>query len=328
MTDKEYFADKEFLTNTMLGWILVSPQYFKKQISLLGLDKETTERYFVFGGAVHCRLLENKEFANRYFVSAANSPSNVVQKKFCTLLSVHKKIDDKSLVSAYKLSYSTEKMKEEDILKKAKELYETYSEYVSEQRNKGDKIELTSYEYDSILAIERNILFNARAKELLFSKNDTENNEFIIFFTFREIKFKSKIDRFIIDVENKTITIIDIKTHSPKREGSNLQKSFEKSFFEFNYDRQLYLYTTAVVSHFIEKYPEEDLSLYKIEQKIILIKANFDNEVLVINLDESILNSGEENFNKAFDMYNYYEANGYDKVFGLNSQGEITLFKK
>ena len=35
MTDKEYYSDKTMITNTMLGWLMVSAAYYKKMMDLM-----------------------------------------------------------------------------------------------------------------------------------------------------------------------------------------------------------------------------------------------------------------------------------------------------
>jgi len=322
MTDKEYFSDKEYLTNTMLGWISVGPKYFKKQLSLMGLDSGE-ESFYKFGSAVHCRILEPKEFSKRYFVLKAKAPTNAVQKKFCELLTSHNNKSDKSLITAYKLSYSASKMTDEAILKASKALYDEYDGYISEQRKSTGKISLTLSEYDKILAIERNIKTNKRAQELLNPKDGQDHfNEKVILYKFKNVKFKSKLDKFIIDTTNKIITLVDLKTHSSKREDVSLTESFKKAIDNYDYDRQLHVYTAALFGFIIENYPKENLEEYIFKHKIIVARSNFDNDVRIFDIDKTILERGEDKFNKLFKKYLYYEENGYDKDFDLNEEGE------
>lgn len=325
MDDKQYYSDKEYLTNTMIGWIIISAAYFKKQVSLMGLERDD-EKHFHFGSAVHCKLLEKKEFAKRFFVQTSKAPSNIVQKKFCSLLISNKKIDDKSLISAYKLSYSVAKQTNESILKSAKPLYEKYIDYIKQEKKGANKIALTVNEYERILSIERNVLNNKRAVELLKQyKNVESGNEAVFKYKINNYKFKSKLDRYIIDTIKKKIIVVDVKTHSTMKEDVNFTKSFKKAFDKYNYDRQLYVYMIALIDYFCNNYPEENFDDYDIEYKIIAIRSNFDNCVKVYNVDHDYILRGEEKLNKALELYKFYETEGYDKDFYTDNLGEELL---
>jgi hypothetical protein len=304
---------------------MVSAPYYKKMLDSITEEREEPS-YFIFGNAVHCRLLEKEKFAKRYFVSKAKAPSNAVQKKFCNMLSMHKKVDEKSIVSAYRLSYSTDKMAEKTLITKANALYTDWQGYISELQQGEGKIILSSTDYDRILAMERNILSNPRAKELLFNNKDVETyNELVIKYEFRGIKMKSKLDRFIINFKDKLITLADVKTHSSRKEDIALDKSFHEVIDVYNYDRQLYVYTVAIYAYLKEKYPDINFNEFKFDHKIITLRSNYSNDIKVFNIDESYLNSGEIKFNNALNRYNYYEKEGYNNDYDTNKFGEQTL---
>lgn len=317
MTDKEYYSDKTMLTNTMLGWIMAGPKYFKKQLSLIGLEKTDEESFLIFGNAVHCKLLEPNEFGNRYYVRRYDPPSNAVQKKFCSILISHKKkIDKKAKVMAYKLSYSAAKMSDEQIEAKANELFLNFKDHIIEQQSNPDKIELSKNDYTRILRISNNVKSHKRATELLSMRNSKSlftRNEMVIQFEIFGHKMKSKLDKFVIDFDKKEITLIDIKTHSSKSEEIGLSKSFSKSFFIYNYDRQLYVYTLALTSFFIKEFGDKyNIDEFSMHQKIIAIRSNFENDVTVFNISEDILLSGEAKFMEAIKAYEFYDEKGYD----------------
>lgn len=320
MTDKEYYSDITMISNTMLGWLSVGPKYYQRQLVLAGLEREDEASYFIFGNAVHCKLLEPKEFKSKYFIRRHDTPSNAVQKKFFSILITHNRSDKKALIMAYKMAYSVAKMTDDAILVKANNLYSVYKGYIRETQENTNKIELTKAESVRIQAIENNIKLHKRANELLSiskKKNIITETEKVIIFDYSDIKMKGKLDRIIIDLDNNTVTLIDIKTHSTKREDVNFVNSFSKSFNLFNYDRQLYIYTMALYNYILHNYPLH-INKMTFSHKIIAIKSNFDNEVKVFNISERWIESGETKFNKLIEQYKYYEKNGYQYQYGTN----------
>jgi len=324
MTDEQYYSDKERMTNTMTNWILVGPKYFKKQMALIGLEREA-ESYFVFGNAVHCRLLEPLEFGNRYFVQSGVVPSNAIQKKFCNLLVAHKDSREKARMNAYRLSYSTSKMKDVDIQKKSEVLYNTFKEYIEAKRLGSGKIELTPNDYARVRAIERNVKSHIAAKRLLLNKGVMSYNEIVVLFDYKEVKMKSKLDRLEIDFDEKVIRLIDVKTHSIKREDSNFSKSFRRAFISYNYHKQMYVYFLAVKRFFEQEFPNENFDNFKFETKIIAIKSNFDNEIIVFDLDGSFLIEGGLLFEEAMEKLRYYETEGFTYSYETDENGEERL---
>jgi hypothetical protein len=217
-------------------------------------------------------------------------------------------------------------MAEKTLITKANALYTDWQGYISELQQGEGKIILSSTDYDRILAMERNILSNPRAKELLFNNKDVETyNELVIKYEFRGIKMKSKLDRFIINFKDKLITLADVKTHSSRKEDIALDKSFHEVIDVYNYDRQLYVYTVAIYAYLKEKYPDINFNEFKFDHKIITLRSNYSNDIKVFNIDESYLNSGEIKFNNALNRYNYYEKEGYNNDYDTNKFGEQTL---
>jgi len=229
LNDDWYYADRTYVTNSMLGWALSGPAYLNKKMHT---TEEDTKDYLEFGKAVHMRILEPAEFARTYYVPQYNRPVNSNQRMFCEfLISTDEEIDDAALISAYKLSYLTAKLKEKNIIDKAKALYESYKQHIDEIKKNRDKIFLSKSDYERIKRIEHNISKHKRAASLLYGLGDGDMtsdsfNETIILFEDKlGRKFKSKIDRFIIDYNKKEATIVELKTHKVGFESDNMSKT-------------------------------------------------------------------------------------------------------
>jgi len=228
LNDDWYYSDREYITNSMLGWVFSSPAYLYKK--LYGKVEEEEESYYEFGRAVHMRLLEPALFAKTYYVPKYHRPVNSTQRMFCDfLISTEEKIDDEALISAYKLSYSTKAESDTAILKKAKKLYDTNLYYIEEVKANSDKVFLSQSDYKRIKKIENNVSKHKRAASLIYGSGDGDitsdlfNEEIILFKGKDGIKMKSKIDKFIIDYNNKEVTIVEFKTHSVLREDQNMK---------------------------------------------------------------------------------------------------------
>ncbi len=324
MTNKEYFEDRTRITNSWLGWALAGPSYLHKM--LVRKEEEAEEDYYNFGSAVHMKILEPDEFYKTYYVPKYNAPSNIIQKKFVQfLIDTNDKINDSTLKAAYGLSYSTKSIKGDALLKKAKEIYDQYKEYIEESISNSHKEILSRSDYDRIVKIDHNIRRHARASELLYSGGDADVtkykafNELIIEFdNSKGDKFKSKVDRFIVDEENNEITIVELKTHSVKRENVNMSKSFIESFFKFDYDRQLYFYTLAV-AYYVKNTLGMDINEMKFKHKVVVAKSNFDNEVRVFNVNKNVINDGSVKFAEALDAFFHYQTFGYEYPYNVNN---------
>jgi len=316
------------LTNTMLSWIMIGPKYYKKQVSLMGLDKVSEESYLIFGNAVHCKLLEPSEFNNRYYIQKYTPPSNAIQKKFCSILISHNKSTAASLSMAYKMSYSVAKMEDELIEKKSKALYLLFKDYVIQEQSNTKKIGISKTDIARILTIENNVKLHKRAHKLMSMKSSKYiivENEKVIKWEY-EFPMKSKLDKFIIDFKKKKIILIDVKTHSSMKENVRFTDSFSKSFWFYSYDKQLFMYTAALVYYFIKTFGKDyDINDFTMEQKIIAIQSNYGHDVKVFNIEDDLMNRGEAKFHKAIEAYKYYQENGYsyDILADKNHEEEI-----
>ncbi len=328
LTDDWYYSDRKYITNSMLGWALSSPAYLYKR---LHTKEEDTEKYYEFGKAMHMKLLEPDKFAQIYHIQKHSRPVNSIQRMFCEfLIETKEDIDDETLISAYKLSYSVKSKKDTEILKKAKNLYKENKAYIFETKENKGRIFLDKTTFEKIKRIEHNIRKHKKASSLIFL-HDSEDlsaemyaEKIILFENNSGIKMKSKLDKFVISTELKTATIIEFKTYSALRESDNMKKAFQKSFSKFNYDRQMFVYFLAV-SYFIKNELNMDPEEFKFKFKVVAAKSNFDNEVRVFSIHDDFLDSGAKKFGEALDAYFHYQTFGFDYPYGIDENYEEEL---
>jgi len=330
MAEKDY-SKTNGVSNSMLGWLATSPRYFQKRVAT-GYDDDTSESWLNFGTLIHAYLLEFETFHKKYFIQKYNKPSNAVQNKLCDIVIGANYTDLKDWVNMYKLVYSTKGKSATTIEAETTTLYNTYIGYVESEINHKGLIGISEDEMSKLQLIRKNVNEHEAAYKLInndyyvFDENIIINNEFIIEFILGGIQMKAKIDRFIIDVKAKTITIVDLKTSSLKREEDNFGRSFKYAIDKYEYDRQLYVYGEAVKQWLAVYRPDLQADAFIVLRKIVAIKSNFDYEVRVFNLDESYFRRGKDRFEYLVELFKFYEEHGYehDMDYYVNS-GEETL---
>jgi len=245
MEDKNYYQRKGYVSNSALNCLLKSPATFKKYID--GLLEEESKDYFRFGQLVHLRILEPKEFDDTVLVYDYTVPKSPQQKSFVE--DVYNVYDEDTLsdilTQSYKQNYAT-KESDDKILDKATVLYATLKSYATFLRIKDVKTIISTKEFEKIKDMELSCRNHKVAKHLLFDlphplakENEDSYNEFEILWEYNGVKCKSLVDRVVVDHTNKIIKLIDFKTTAKLH-------SFNESYKNFGYDRQLAFYTKAL----------------------------------------------------------------------------------
>lgn len=311
---KEYYNDNSRVSNSSIGWFLLSPRYYRNR-----LDKVITEdstSYQDVGTRTHMYLLERQLFDKIYtIVKAYKKPVSAQQKSFCDMYTVStaKTVKDKAL-EAYKATYAITIKDEEKIAKKALELAVSLKQHIKYSKNSDLLLEESDNEV--LIKIENNIKAHKLANELLFDDNNWlhnpnvfTSNEFHINWDIKVnnedlIICKSLIDRLIINHDTKTIKLIDLKTTS--------SSDFKSSFNKYDYARQLAFYWLAITHYFINTFKDKNISEYKQESYIIAI-STIDTTVHVYRIDENILlTKTEEIYNVLNDINWHTKTNNWD----------------
>ena len=314
MNNNEYQSIKA-ISHSSIGWFEVSPKFFKAM-----LDKEIEQKpkkYFDFGDAFHCAVLQPSVFQNNYVVINGVVPSHEYHKAFCELM-----IKEKSPESAYSKIYKVDNKKQEDIKKEADKLYKTYSEYIDFLRNNQDKTFVDKESYVNIEMMKNSIAAHKFAGNLMFGDIELRTNypdveiynELAIEFVWPKTasKCKSKIDKLIVNPIAKKVIIIDLKsTGKPIR-------NFGKSAKHYNYVRQLAFYTTAVVEYLKEC--GIDFSDWSIEWYIVATEGFGLYETRVYELNsEQVFESVKECSEIVGQITGHYELGEWDYPLGYYS---------
>ena len=238
------------VSHSSLSALSVSPQYFMKY-KRRELDRDS--KAFDLGSAIHCYIFEREDFENRYAISY-NNPVGGMMGIFIesyveaetTIINEHmpKQLKLDSYQTLHELCYDKSGFKTalETVLKKFNsEENQAYYKFLKE--NLGKTV-LSQDDMNTVIACQESVVRHDMASKLLFPfEKENMKPEFEISWIYKEIDVKSIIDNLILDVENKKVYIVDLKTTSKS------VYNFERSYNTYGYYRQMAIYKLAVNSY-------------------------------------------------------------------------------
>lgn len=302
-----YYEDYSRVSNSAIGWFVKKgPQYFKDMLD--GKEEGLSGSFLERGTMIHMYILEPEEFWHNYIILDFDTPKVKQQKDFCEHYANSLEfLEDTKLLAAYNFSYSNSKTIEQK-LSIATELKKTYAKYIEylELQNLGKKI-ISFSDLTMLKKIKENINNHVAANLLLTDDANCENcNEFHINWEKNDIPCKSLVDRIKIDIANKKLTIIDLKTTSDIY-------NFKHSVEEYDYYRQIQFYINAAKYYLINEkgITLEDIEKWTIEAYIVAVQTNGNNEVKVFNmLNKEELLKRENLINKTLSEISYHIQTG------------------
>ena len=260
------------VNNTALGYYILSPLEFKKYYDN---PTESVGDWYDVGSAIHCLILQPEDFYDKYIVLDYKKPQNEQQKvfieKYCDFLSLKKeeelldtKSNDTFLLEAYKVAYSTKGKTDKKMLEEATELQTNLNSYMQFIRLElNGRTILSSGSMESVKQCCNALLVNPKSDLVIKTpelKGDDIKvyNELEIYFDFKGMHCKSRLDKLIIDKPNRKIYIVDIKTTS-KPVGK-----FYESFRDYDYERQFAFYCLAVYEYLDKQIGVPSLDEYSV----------------------------------------------------------------
>tara|TARA_R100000664_G_scaffold34061_1_gene53717 strand:+ start:1206 stop:2213 length:1008 start_codon:yes stop_codon:yes gene_type:complete len=295
------------ISHSSLSALSVSPQYFLKY-KRRELDKDS--KAFDLGSAIHCYMFEFTEFNNRYVVSHSN-PVGGMMGVFIesyveaedTMINEHmpKEMKLDGYQTLHELCYDKAGFKTalETVLKKFNsDENQAYYKFLKE--NLGKTV-LSQDDMNTVMACHSSILKHEKANSLIFPGEGDRKPEFEISWIYKEIDVKSIIDNLILDVENKKVYIVDLKTSSKS------VYNFERSYFSYNYYRQMAIYRLAVHSYL--KKLGIDTKEYDILSYIVVVQTTGLHECVVYKPDLADLSIGLDQFDELVNRYKWHVDN-------------------
>ena len=309
-TSIPYYEDNSRISNSAIGWFMKNgPLYLKNMLD--GKEEGITGTFLEKGTMIHEYILQPEEFWKDYIILDFTIPKVKQQKDLFEFYTKEKLInpfatENDLLLKSYNNAYSISKSDDKKI-QEAKELVETYADYIKYLQTKDDKKIISFADLQTLKKIKANIEEHKKANELLYGLSNTYecHNEFHINWEVPKykVKCKSLLDRVCFDHVNKKIILIDLKT-TPN------VYNFKHSVEEFDYYRQIAYYGLA-----IQWYMQEVLNLnseeYDFEAYIIAIGKDKDNQIRVFNMyDDSIIRNKVDQISDCLKEISYHINSG------------------
>lgn len=286
-----YYEDLTRISNSNIGWFLKKgPRYLKEMLD----GKEGLKASFLDKGTmIHEYILQPEEFWKDYIILDFAVPKVKQQKDLLEFYANTKMVDplaseDDILLMSYNSAYSNNKSIDKRI-QEAKELVETYQNYIEYFRNKDSKKVISFADLNMLKTIKKNMEDHKKANELLFNYPETfeVHNEFHINWEYPnasslgDLPCKSLLDRVMIDHTNKKIILVDIKTTADVY-------NFKHSVEEFNYCRQLAYYWLAIHWYFKNEL-KLNIEEYEYETYIVAVQSHDGYEVRVFKFNSKAI---------------------------------------
>lgn len=276
MIVKEYYS-LPYISNSALKWFKKSPLYCYKRMT--NEIEQLQKSYMDFGRQVHMSILEPEEFDKNYTTLDFNKPTSKQQLSFCehyvALLTLFNISEEEAELQAYRESYAV--TSEKNVAANSRKLRTELKSYIDYLLIQDKYKEVLSNNKFNLIQTIKNTLFSHKKASELFSVQTSDRieacNELPIVWDFpitvdgEPLKCKSLIDRLIINLDTKEITLIDLKTAFSYEE-------FVRAYNEFNYPHQFTFYWLAVKHYFSDKYPDENFSDYKLNTYVTLVTTD------------------------------------------------------
>jgi len=317
MSDENYYGREE-ISNSDLGELKVSPRRF---VMRKEREMQTKSAALELGTLIHKFTLEPEKFIIADVEPVGGKMGEYIKAYFELEKSglEKSKIPEMAYLHAqYKAAHS----KPETILKSFKNKPENIAFYEF-LKNADGKIALTAKDKQIVEGCLTSLRGHVVANRLLFSEQKESFNEKEVFFNQHGVKCKSKLDRLIVDNENKTVTLIDLKTTSSQVYGECTPLNtdtgilmrdwhvtgFMYSCLQYSYYRQLAFYINAVKA----EYPE-----YKVEAFIVAVDTKGSYDSAVYQLPKEWLDKGNEEIQCLLTELNHYkETNNWSVKQGF-----------
>lgn len=283
--NKEDYYSVNAISNTAIGYFLESPLTFHKFMTSGGVDKTPSME---LGSVIHSYLLERNKFNEQYTV-CKNKVNGKMGQYIEAFVDVIVTGVDESVaheIAYQKAEFNPRSIKPETVINNFSNFKErTYMEFLKKSIGKtviGEDI------WDIAEKCISSIKDHKFSKYLLTSPiHTTCFNELEIYWKINKLDLKSKLDRLVIDWDNKKIMIIDLKSNS------NKVKNFKDSVIKYGIYRQLAFYRDAVTYWLKDKEDLKDALTFDIECYIIAVETTGYNETRVFKLNENDLFKGQ-----------------------------------
>jgi hypothetical protein len=283
------------------------------------------EKHLIEGRLIHLLLLEPDRFNEEFVMSPLKMPTDSV-KKILRIVS-SKIVDPNNYIKLEDLDDQIlEALKEENLYQSFKEDQKRLDKIITEESKEYFKFLQTTgktiIDADTLArCVDRVVIIKANdevTKLLMQQGTDLDHiqvyNEKKLECKLNDYKFglKGIIDKYIIDDEEKTITIVDLKTTAKPLE------NFAETVDFYNYWLQAAIYSLLVM-----KNVDENQQDYKIIFKFVVIDK-YD-QVYVFPVSEETLLKWTNGLREALTEANYHYSERKYELPYVFANGNVTL---
>lgn len=291
----DYYKDRS-IANSTLSLInpkqLNSPKTFK--LYLDGVVQNKPQSISLENGSILHMYAENKD---TFAISDVDKPTGkvlTVAEQYLLIKDAYSETQDQLLIRAARLANYYNKYKDENIIKKLKET--TILDYIEETIKNEGKYIITSDQKVTIEGCIKALHEHPEINKYLFEEWENYEifNELEIYFTYKNLPLKSRLDRLLVNHKEKKLIYVDLKTTAkPAHE-------FATESFEFwNYRRQFSFYKLACSF----KFPN-----YSYECLIPVVDTKYFSTRLY-KLCYMTLEEGKEDYEMCLDLINWHIEN-------------------
>jgi hypothetical protein len=235
------YYEKPAVSASALKKFEYSPKLFNDMITGVAKGKDSVA--LSFGRLVHELVLTPEEFDNKYVVSTIDKPSGQMGE-LCDNLFLNKLYDEFTDDEFIWDNAYTQVGFKRDKIESVKEKFATTGKaYYDFLVTSIGKQVISREDFDKAKDYVERLRGHKGANKLLFETPGKVEHE--IFWNWESLDAKSKIDKFIIDEENKTIYLIDLKTTSQQVYGKQTiakASPYQSTFTGFLKDITFYDY--------------------------------------------------------------------------------------
>lgn len=322
ISDEEYFSSSygEYISNSRLK--LINPdQGGKPSLYKEGFSNTTTQS-LALGSAVHELFLQPEVFSLGEECDKPTAKLGQVLDKIIGYRRAGWSIHESIIKSCEEVDYYKNSLN----AKRLRSIIESGYKYYQNCRDIFDDsiILLSNRNRNTCLACLNQLRNNRSIMNLIHPYDmfgdpiETYNEDALFIDIIGEydnnkclLKLKMKADNWTIDLDNKIITLNDLKTT-----GHLLGQFMSDSFYKFHYPRQMGFYMWVLLQYCKKTYGYNSKE-WLFKANIIAVETTGDNRAGIFNITPEILNAGRKEFCRLLKMVAYCEINGYsdDIVF-------------
>ena len=308
-TKPEYFSREE-ISNSDLTNIRISPKTFlmKKQGQM-----KSTSASMELGTLIHKWNLEPELFAMADVEPVTGKMGKYIQAM--SELTMGLDLDEKGLREMGETAYMLAQFKENSLKKTT-----AFKSFIDKPENQAyykflltsnGKILMTQQDRNVVEGCSLGIRSHVVANKLIFNEDLEAHNEKEIYFEQYGVMCRSKLDRIIIDHDNKKVTMVDLKTSRDDVYGE-CTKVADTGLLTRDYHATGFMYTCLRYSYyrqvaFYENALRAEYPGYEIESFLVAIGTSGTADIAVYKLPEAWVNKGIEQIQATLKEYQEHQ---------------------